>query len=77
MKAESCETGIRRLKIKGDSKLVVNQVQGQWKCNFPHLEVLLNDAKSSAPPAPPFSRCFSAAMHPFCLYLIAALSPIW
>lgn len=41
----AAKLGIRRLKIKGDSKLVVNQVQGQWKCNFPHLEVLLNDAK--------------------------------
>jgi ribonuclease HI len=35
--------GIEKLVIKGDSKLVVNQVNGTWKVNSDHLRALCNE----------------------------------
>lgn len=34
------------LEIKGDSKLVINQMQGVWSCNTEHLQKKLTEAKS-------------------------------
>ncbi|MEW5306700.1 MAG: hypothetical protein WDW36_009147 [Sanguina aurantia] len=36
--------GIQRLVVHGDSKLVIKQMQGAWKVNFPHLRVLWEQA---------------------------------
>jgi ribonuclease HI len=37
--------GIEKIIIKGDSQLVVNQVNGKWKCNAEHLASLLSQVK--------------------------------
>jgi ribonuclease HI len=34
------EKGISEIEIRGDSKLVINQVGGKWKIKFPHLREL-------------------------------------
>lgn len=31
------DRGVTRVELRGDSKLVLMQVQGKWRCNFPHL----------------------------------------
>lgn len=36
--------GFRRLKVYGDSKLVVCQVSRQWKINLPHLRAMAQEA---------------------------------
>lgn len=36
--------GVRRLKVYGDSKLVVCQVSRQWKINLPHLRAMAQEA---------------------------------
>lgn len=38
----SIEHGYKFVEIYMDSKLVVNQVNGKWKINFPHLQKLKN-----------------------------------
>lgn len=35
--------GIPRVSVFMDSKLVVKQVNGEWKINFPHLQALKNE----------------------------------
>lgn len=40
----AAERGVKRLKVYGDSKLVVSQVSRQWKINLPHLRVLAQEA---------------------------------
>ncbi len=32
--------------IYSDSQLVVNQITNNWKCNYPHLKVILEKCKS-------------------------------
>lgn len=34
-----------KLEIFGDSKLVINQLNGEWKCKQEHLKILLNKVK--------------------------------
>ena len=34
------------LSIYGDSKLVISQLNGSWKCNKPHLQTYLHECKS-------------------------------
>lgn len=34
-----------RLEIRGDSRLVIGQVTKNWRCNFPHLRVLRDQAQ--------------------------------
>jgi len=36
--------GVRHLAIRGDSKLVVMQVRGEWACRKDHLNLLLAEA---------------------------------
>jgi len=36
--------GIKEITIRGDSLLVVNQVNRKWKCETPHLKPLLKQA---------------------------------
>lgn len=43
LKAAS-DRGVTRLKIYGDSQLVVRQISRQWKINLPHLRKLAQDA---------------------------------
>lgn len=43
LKAAS-ERGVTRIKIYGDSQLVVRQISRQWKINLPHLRALAQDA---------------------------------
>lgn len=40
--------GVTELRVFGDSKLVCEQVKGNWKCNPEHLKLLLVDAKAGA-----------------------------
>jgi ribonuclease HI len=42
--AEARARGLNGLEIKGDSKLVVCQVNRQWKINLPHLRTLAESA---------------------------------
>lgn len=42
LKAVAKLGGVGHLTIYGDSKLVVNQVMGEWQCNKPHLARLRN-----------------------------------
>jgi ribonuclease HI len=35
---------VQSLHIQGDSNLVINQLQGKWKINFPHLRTLRDQA---------------------------------
>ncbi len=42
------ERGVRRLVVKGDSKLVVNQVSGRWRVEKPHLQKLQKQARKLA-----------------------------
>ncbi|MDR1515901.1 MAG: ribonuclease HI family protein [Synergistaceae bacterium] len=42
--AEARARGLNGLEIKGDSKLVVCQVNRQWKINLPHLRALAESA---------------------------------
>jgi ribonuclease HI len=37
--------GVSHLEVRGDSKLVVCQVKGEWKCEKPHLKALCARAK--------------------------------
>ena len=37
--------GIEKIIIKGDSKLIINHVNGQWKCKAEHLKILLSQVK--------------------------------
>lgn len=37
---KAVEIGVRDVKIISDSSLVVNQVLGNWRCNYPHLQLL-------------------------------------
>jgi ribonuclease HI len=37
--------GIEKIIIKGDSKLIINHVNGQWKCKAEHLKSLLSQVK--------------------------------
>jgi ribonuclease HI len=39
------ERGIAEIEIRGDSRLVVSQVSGKWKINFPHLRKLASRAR--------------------------------
>lgn len=38
------ELGIERLSINGDSKLVINQLNGVWNCNDPALRILQKES---------------------------------
>mmetsp|Transcript_19625 Transcript_19625/g.65324 ORF Transcript_19625/g.65324 Transcript_19625/m.65324 type:complete len:271 (-) Transcript_19625:1723-2535(-) len=40
------ELKITRLKVNGDSKLVINQVNKQWRCDKTHLQELCKEAMS-------------------------------
>lgn len=31
------------VRVFSDSRLIVNQVNGKWKCNYPHLQSLLTE----------------------------------
>lgn len=42
---ESLKNGITKLHIKGDSLLVVNQINGKWKCKKQNLIELREQAK--------------------------------
>ncbi|MDR1579549.1 MAG: ribonuclease HI family protein [Synergistaceae bacterium] len=42
--AEARSRGTREIEIRGDSKLVVSQVNREWKINKPHLRVLAQEA---------------------------------
>jgi ribonuclease HI len=44
--------------IQGDSSLVIGQVFKGWKCNMPHLRVLLNEARSLIDKLKPTTTCF-------------------
>ena len=37
--------GARRVRVRADSKLVIEQVKGTWKVKQPHLRPLLDDAR--------------------------------
>lgn len=37
---------IRHLLVKGDSRLVIEQVFGTWRINAPHLRILATEARS-------------------------------
>lgn len=39
------EKGLREVEFIGDSKLVINQASGAWKCNKPELQKFLEDFK--------------------------------
>ena len=43
--AHSRRAKITKVTIRGDSTLVVKQVTGEWKCNFPHLCALRDEVK--------------------------------
>ena len=43
---EARSRGMREIEIRGDSKLVVSQVNREWKINKPHLMVLAKEAWS-------------------------------
>jgi len=38
-------SNMETLVIKGDSKLVINQLRGRWVCKAEHLKPLVNEAK--------------------------------
>lgn len=38
--------GVRRLKVRGDSQLVINQVFGTWQVRTPHLGPLVTEART-------------------------------
>ncbi len=40
------KSGIRHLKIFGDSQLVINQISGEWRVKAEHLVVLLEETKT-------------------------------
>jgi ribonuclease HI len=40
------ELDVEVMTIRGDSKLVVDQVNGKWRCNAPHLKPLMTEAKA-------------------------------
>ncbi len=42
---QAAALGIRELEIRGDSNLVVKQVQGSWKVKAEHLQPLYQEAK--------------------------------
>jgi ribonuclease HI len=42
--AEARSRGMDEIEIRGDSKLVVNQVNHKWKINKPHLRILAEEA---------------------------------
>jgi ribonuclease HI len=42
--AEACSRGMNEIEIRGDSKLVVSQVNREWKINKPHLRLLAKEA---------------------------------
>jgi ribonuclease HI len=42
---ECVKRGIKKLNVKGDSLLVINQMKGVYKVNAPHLKELYNKAK--------------------------------
>jgi ribonuclease HI len=44
---ESKNLGIKRISIRGDSMLVVNQVTGLWKVKQPHIRELHREALSA------------------------------
>jgi hypothetical protein len=48
--------GPRSLLIKGDSMLVIKQLDGSWEVHKPHLEKLRDTARSETP--------FTAQLHP-------------
>ena len=39
------KSGHQVLEIFGDSKLVVNQINGNWKCTKPHLQVYIDECQ--------------------------------
>lgn len=39
------ELGLKRLKVFGDSQLIINHVRGVWSCNQPHLQLLLEEVR--------------------------------
>lgn len=41
------ERGFRRIRIEGDSLLVINQVTGKWRSRVAHLSSLLSEAKTA------------------------------
>lgn len=47
--------GLKRVSAFGDSLLVVNQFNGSWQCQKPHLQALLKVAKEIAQKIPHFS----------------------
>lgn len=40
------ERGVQHIAVRGDSKLVVEQVHGRWGCHKAHLKPLLDEARS-------------------------------
>ncbi len=42
------ERGVKKLTVRGDSKLVVSQLSKQWKINLPHLRELAQTAWSAS-----------------------------
>jgi ribonuclease HI len=46
--------GIKNPTVRMDSALVVNQVNGSWKCKEPHLRPLLEQAQELAAQCPTF-----------------------
>ena len=41
------DCGYRNILVQGDSKLVINQVEGIWKCKSDKLKSLLKEAKDT------------------------------
>ena len=52
------DLGVTHLRVKGDSKLVVSQVNGTWQVKKEHLLPLLNEARGIIKDAP-FAKNFS------------------
>jgi ribonuclease HI len=40
------ELGVREIEVISDSKLVINQVKGNWKCKEPRLKVFVKEARA-------------------------------
>jgi ribonuclease HI len=39
------QSGLKRLYVAGDSRLIINQVEGRWKCNHLHLLGFRDEAR--------------------------------
>ena len=62
--AASAATGVRRLRALGDSKLVINQLKGEWKAKEPALAAARAGEGSSCAAASGSSICVSAWRSP-------------